>query len=430
MGPRYRRRSRRETAPSSRSTSGGRRGRAGGVGCAREARLARLIHRRDRYGGLRAGGDAGRPSSDASGRSTGGYPCPHEDEDVGRPRRPSSVRKRGAIGSARAPRSTGLEESARNDVHQLAVTARRHRVRPERDERVFSVAIPRCSCGDVAVAGGPALQTLPILFSRRPHLALTMTCRRPRRRELDRAATAIRPRRFGARCHAIDRTQPNKAVATGAPDARCSSCHPAWNAVGTPPRVVIPTPNLKFNHQVHASRGVPCARCHGDLTQVDLATRAQLPLMATCLECHDGRTAAGTAPLHRRSGRALADTSKRGGQSVWRHRGDAHDLASARARARRQPTPSPARVPHPRTAHLHAGGRSRSTSTPAITWRATPVMRGATRPIAGAVIACRRSASGATAAAGSATTRAPPRSPAAPRRRTRVASTPTVRGPR
>ncbi len=34
-----------------------------------------------------------------------------------------------------------------------------------------------------------------------------------------------------------------------------------------------------------------CVTCHGDMTKVNLATRQQLPKMATCLECHDGKPA-------------------------------------------------------------------------------------------------------------------------------------------
>jgi hypothetical protein len=45
---------------------------------------------------------------------------------------------------------------------------------------------------------------------------------------------------------------------------------------------------LKFGHASHAT--TPCARCHGDMTRVDLATREQLPRMSTCLECHKSGT--------------------------------------------------------------------------------------------------------------------------------------------
>jgi hypothetical protein len=63
---------------------------------------------------------------------------------------------------------------------------------------------------------------------------------------------------------------------------RCADCH-----VGEPRALVMPRANLKFDHANHA---VACTRCH-DLAKVDLATRAQLPTMDTCLGCHDSRRA-------------------------------------------------------------------------------------------------------------------------------------------
>ena len=60
------------------------------------------------------------------------------------------------------------------------------------------------------------------------------------------------------------------------------------------PRVVIPDPNLKFNHKQHLDKQIPCSSCHGDLSKVDLATRAQLPTMAQCLGCHDNRMPSST----------------------------------------------------------------------------------------------------------------------------------------
>ena len=98
-------------------------------------------------------------------------------------------------------------------------------------------------------------------------------------------------------CHAIDRTQPLKA--TGArPAARCDACHPGWPGAGArahpaeaaePPRVVVPRPNLKFNHQLHVSRTIGCEQCHVNVASATgLATEADLPRMALCLGCHTG----------------------------------------------------------------------------------------------------------------------------------------------
>jgi hypothetical protein len=175
-------------------------------------------------------------------------------------------------------------------------------------------------------------QTLPISFSHRQHLALPMTC--------DDCHAAVGSTRSAdrlipgeatcARCHAIDRAQPEKVVAAGQPDARCAACHPDWNAVGAPPRIVIPPPNLKFSHQAHAQRGIACARCHGDLTKVDLATRADLPRMPTCLECHDGKQASatcGTCHPTVAGGRLRTDFPEGKLIPSGTLLGDAHDLA-------------------------------------------------------------------------------------------------------
>lgn len=95
-------------------------------------------------------------------------------------------------------------------------------------------------------------------------------------------------------CHPIDRADPGKQVPAGKPGARCTLCHPGWDGQGQPPRLVVPKPNLKFSHELHVSRQIRCKSCHGDLRAkgVGLATRAQLPRMSLCLDCHDGKKAA------------------------------------------------------------------------------------------------------------------------------------------
>jgi hypothetical protein len=50
-------------------------------------------------------------------------------------------------------------------------------------------------------------------------------------------------------------------------------------------------PNLKFNHKLHAVRGIGCEACHAGVAGEALATRADLPSMALCLACHDGKQA-------------------------------------------------------------------------------------------------------------------------------------------
>ncbi len=147
-------------------------------------------------------------------------------------------------------------------------------------------------------------QTLPLRFSHRNHLSRDIACDSCHQAAL--SSTSARDRLLPSEedcavCHPIDRADPYKKTAVGA-QAACATCHvgvPSEPGPETPAagkdfeslvaRIVIPDPNLKFNHKQHLDKQIPCATCHGDLSKVDLATRAQLPTMAQCLACHDSR---------------------------------------------------------------------------------------------------------------------------------------------
>jgi hypothetical protein len=97
-------------------------------------------------------------------------------------------------------------------------------------------------------------------------------------------------------CHSIDEAEPFK---DDSPPARCDACHlnTKVNAQGSivVQKVVIPTANMKSNHKVHAQKGIKCAECHGDVGQLELATRDQLPRMKGCFNCHQNGDAGGLA---------------------------------------------------------------------------------------------------------------------------------------
>ena len=117
-------------------------------------------------------------------------------------------------------------------------------------------------------------QRLPIKFSHAAHLrrgATCLTCHEQAQSSMT-ARDNLLPGEAACRaCHEIDRQEPEKRV--DGPPAACSACHR-----GSPSeRLDIPPPNLKFNHRLHADAKIECSRCHGDMTQVELATRAQLP---------------------------------------------------------------------------------------------------------------------------------------------------------
>lgn len=151
------------------------------------------------------------------------------------------------------------------------------------------VRAERAGAGHDPTAWSPIVypaQRLPLVFSHRLHLARGASCAtcHPDATTSRSAVDNLIPGEAACRaCHPIDRAVPDRAD-PGAPTARCVDCHVGW-APGRPvARVYLPPPPLKFSHAAHASTG--CPSCHGDLTQVDLATARQLPTMASCLACH------------------------------------------------------------------------------------------------------------------------------------------------
>ncbi len=129
-------------------------------------------------------------------------------------------------------------------------------------------------------------QRLPLTFSHRTHLARGATCAmcHPNATTSQSAVDNLIPTETACRaCHPIDRSEPERVVA-GAPPARCVACHPGYTPGAVVARVYLTPPPLKLSHAAHTAP--PCARCHGDLAKVDLATTKQLPTMASCLTCH------------------------------------------------------------------------------------------------------------------------------------------------
>jgi hypothetical protein len=179
-------------------------------------------------------------------------------------------------------------------------------------------------------------QSIPLYFSHEQHLAQKLPCDMCHEAAPDSTSASeslIPTEETCTTCHEIDRAQPDKQVAAGQPDAKCSSCHPGWNGQGEPARVVIPRPNLKFNHKVHVDRKIRCIDCHGDLLarKVGLATRAELPRMTLCFDCHEksksrSATKCTTCHLGEAGGRMKTDLPEGKLVPSGVLRGDAHDL--------------------------------------------------------------------------------------------------------
>ncbi len=145
-------------------------------------------------------------------------------------------------------------------------------------------------------------QSIPLKFSHVLHLTLAdaptcSDCHRAAEGSMSALDNLIPTEQVCRDCHAIERARPDKAVPAGSPPARCDACHVGYDpsAPGLVARVDIPTPYIKFPHRTHVAAGMDCGACHGDFVArgVTLATRSELPKMATCRACHDGRRVAG-----------------------------------------------------------------------------------------------------------------------------------------
>jgi hypothetical protein len=174
-------------------------------------------------------------------------------------------------------------------------------------------------------------QQLPLHFSHARHLKLPEvgcgTCHEGAAGSVRASDNLIPTEASCTTCHEVDRAQPTKQAD---PPARCDACHAGFSG-GPVARVVVPTPNLKFNHKVHIQKNMRCTFCHGDLAaqNVDLATRAQLPRMPLCLQCHDGQTAPSACTTCHIAGRQDRIQTRFPEGTLTPSgvlRGDAHDL--------------------------------------------------------------------------------------------------------
>ncbi|MBX3214060.1 MAG: cytochrome c family protein [Labilithrix sp.] len=95
-------------------------------------------------------------------------------------------------------------------------------------------------------------------------------------------------------CHGSDHSDLSAVQAGDEASGKCGFCHVGYEE-GHGNRVAkfyIPRPNLVFDHQKHAARNIQCQQCHGDVQELELATRDQLPRMRGCFGCHQHPDAA------------------------------------------------------------------------------------------------------------------------------------------
>jgi hypothetical protein len=89
-------------------------------------------------------------------------------------------------------------------------------------------------------------------------------------------------------CHGTDHANTNAVKAGDDLTGQCAFCHEGYkpsdgNRVA---KLVLPRANMIFNHKKHADKNINCRQCHGEVQELELATRDQLPRMRGCFGCH------------------------------------------------------------------------------------------------------------------------------------------------
>jgi hypothetical protein len=137
-------------------------------------------------------------------------------------------------------------------------------------------------------------QALPLRFNHQKHVkglgVSCTTCHDGAKTSRKSADILLPPATRCDGCHGTDHRNLS-AVSSDEPRplGQCSFCHEGYDAKrpNLVARVLIPKPNLKFDHQKHVtSARIACSRCHGKVEELTLATRDQLPRMKQCVTCH------------------------------------------------------------------------------------------------------------------------------------------------
>lgn len=89
-------------------------------------------------------------------------------------------------------------------------------------------------------------------------------------------------------CHGSEHADLSNVKPGDDASGKCNWCHLGYKEGdgNTVAKFDIPRPNMVFNHKKHAARNINCQQCHGDVQELELATRDQLPRMRGCFNCH------------------------------------------------------------------------------------------------------------------------------------------------
>lgn len=182
--------------------------------------------------------------------------------------------------------------------------------------------------------GGPIYpaQDIRVRFSHRVHLSEGMQCVQCHTRITSSKVSAQNDLPTGEACDGCHGDQHPQTAETS---RHCADCHTHVQEQRVTATSSISAPTLEFSHAAHLARGAACSDCHGDFSEVGLATIRHLPREADCMSCHDGKQASqrcSTCHPSGSDGRLLtaigddpvADALIPRGSSAW---GAEHDLA-------------------------------------------------------------------------------------------------------
>lgn len=137
-------------------------------------------------------------------------------------------------------------------------------------------------------------QTITIRFNHKKHVKeLKQTCKTCHADAYTSDAVSDRllpkPAATCDSCHDVDHSDLRNVKAGTEANGQCVYCHigESAGAGGKVAALVLPHANLRFTHKKHLARNIQCGQCHGQIDQLELATRDQLPRMAGCFTCHN-----------------------------------------------------------------------------------------------------------------------------------------------